>query len=97
MDVEIKERFNKKLNELYDGYHFGGDMRIFNARQVVNCLRRIDQHGKFPNLPVDVNTNLSESVPEFMSQCTNMQLILSTSHGTSHRQSRISAIDMPFY
>jgi len=72
-DVKTKEQFNKKLIEFYDGYHFGGDMRIFNAGQVVNCLQHIYRHGEFPNPLVDVNTNLSESVLEFISQCTNKQ------------------------
>lgn len=66
--------FLSQLVSSYDGYHFGGDTRVFNSGQLVNCLQHLHDNGKFPARLVDVNTNLSESALEFLSQSQNDQL-----------------------
>lgn len=68
----IVEVFNKLVN-LYDGYYFGGNNRIFNSGQLVNCLQELYLNGNFPTKLTDVNTNLSEGVLNFLSKSQNNQ------------------------
>jgi len=70
-DIKTKEQFNTKLKEFYDGYQFGGNSMIFNSGQVVNALQHIDMFNSFPNPPIDRNTDLSDSVLRFLSECKN--------------------------
>ena len=64
------------LTKFYDGYRFGGDLRVFNGGQIVNCLQYLFDVGTFPNTLVDINTNLSESVLQFLSKGWNDQFCL---------------------
>ena len=55
-DTRMNE-VSELLLDLYDGYHFGSDLRLFNhGGQVVNCLQRLYSTNEFPERLVDINT-----------------------------------------
>jgi hypothetical protein len=74
-ETRMNEIF-RLLLDFYDGYHFGGDLRVFNGGQLVNCLQHLYKTNTFPERLVDINTNLSESVLQFLSQGRNDKFYL---------------------
>jgi len=75
-DVMKTKEVSDMLINFYDGYHFGGDLSVFNGGQIVNCLQHLLQKGTFPESLVDINTNLSESVLQFLSKGQNDKFYL---------------------
>ena len=72
-DEKVEQVFNR-MKELYVGYHFGGETDMFNSGQVITCLRHLMEYGEFLDTPVDMNTNLSGSILQFLSLSNNPQL-----------------------
>jgi hypothetical protein len=75
-DADKRDAVYQRLIDSYDGYHFGGDSKVFNSGQLVNCLQYLHRTGTFPDRLTDINTNLSESVLRFLSEGRNDEFYL---------------------